>query len=184
MNAPGFNLQRFEPRFAANVVSWVRNARELFWLAPRTAYPLTPAKIVGWTRDCGTAFLLSTDDDPEPCAYGELNASRRNPLNMWLGHLLVDTHHRQKGVGRQLTRLLVDEAFRRCGAEQLALVVFPDNLPAIRCYMNCGFRLRGEEHQCLGTGRDRHRLLRFEMNARELAELEDTPRRKSCSPVG
>lgn len=184
MRAASYTLRPFEPFFASRVVSWVRDARELFWLAPATPYPLTPAKVTAWTRNRGKAFLLFAADELLPCGYGELNSATRDPHRMWLGHLVVATHRRRTGVGGHLTRALIDWAFQRGGAKRLTLVVFPANTAAIRCYLGCGFQLRGEEFQCFRGRAERHRLLRFELHAPHIAEAAASPGRSNCAGIG
>jgi ribosomal protein S18 acetylase RimI-like enzyme len=53
--------------------------------------------------------------------------------------------------------------FDRMSAERIILIVFPDDLPAIKCYRSTGFVQVSEEyHQFNGKGAE-HRLLRFEI---------------------
>lgn len=158
-----YTLEPFKPLFASTVASWVRSAQELFWLAPSSPHPLTAAKVASWTRNRGEAFLLYAPLDAMPCGYGELNPMRDDPTHLWLGHLIVDSQKRGKGIGRELTLALAARAFSRADTRKLSLVVFPENVPAIRCYERLGFRLRGEEFQAFQGQSQRHRLLRFEL---------------------
>ena len=179
-----YTLRPFEPSFASNVASWVRDARELFWLAPGTPYPLTPAKVTGWTRHRGMALLLFGADEALPCGYGELNPVRRDPRHVWLGHLVIDRARRREGLGRELTRSLIRWTFQRGRVDRLTLVVFPDNVPAINCYRDCGFRLRGEEFQRFQNLAEPQRLLRFEMRAADAAKTGLAPQRKTRARIG
>ena len=158
-----YSLRPFDPLYASAVASWASTRRELFLLAPSTPYPLTAAKVAGWPKPSGQPFLMFEADDLLPCGYGELNPMRRDPRQFWLGHLLVDPMRRSRGLGRRLTLLLAKWAFRKERASRLTLVVFPENVAAIRCYERCGFRFCGEEFQTFGGKPPRHRLFKFDM---------------------
>jgi ribosomal-protein-alanine N-acetyltransferase len=154
-------LLPFDPRYAERVVSWVRSPREAFWLAPRTTLPLTAEKVRRWAGPGRSPFMLITSDDPEPLAYGELNELRRRRDEYWLGHLIVDPRRRGRGLGRQLTQMLLHQAFQIRHARRVSLVVFPQNLAAIATYRAVGMRADGyETHRFRIRARPEH-LLRF-----------------------
>ncbi len=50
---------------------------------------------------------------------------------------------RGNGLGREITRLVLDWAFGPLGAHRVELEVLASNLRAIRCYAACGFRHEG-----------------------------------------
>ena len=50
---------------------------------------------------------------------------------------------RGRGLGREITRLVLDWAFGPLGAHRVELEVLADNDQAIRCYEACGFRHEG-----------------------------------------
>lgn len=54
---------------------------------------------------------------------------------------------RGRGYGRSVLHHLVEEAFRRLGAEELELVVDADNETALRLYLGAGFRV-WQENNC------------------------------------
>lgn len=163
----GDRLVPFDPLFGPTVASWVRSTEELFLLAPSTRSPLTAAKVARWTARRGRPYLMFGGDDDLPIAYGELNQMVGEIGHLWLGHLLVDPNRRGCGVGRRLTGLLVDQARNFLGAARLTLVVFPENVTAIRCYEGSGFRLAGEQRQRFGG--TRRRMLRYQYQAPNVA---------------
>jgi ribosomal protein S18 acetylase RimI-like enzyme len=157
----GLELRAFAAQHAPVVASWVRDAAELQWLAPATTFPLTAEKVLGWTSLRGQAYVLSPIQGEAVLAYGELNPLAAEPRDLWLGHLVVDPRQRGKGLGGRLLAALLEHGIMH-GARRLVLVVFPENIPAIRCYIRAGFRLKGpEEHRHAVTGA-RYSLLRFE----------------------
>jgi len=133
------------PCHADLVISWVCGPLEAYWLAPRTPPPLTAASVVQWQGPQRHAYLLLDDERGLPVGYGEVNVLNTQARRYWLGHLLVDPRHRGHGLGRTLTRLLLEEAFQRYGAQEVSLVVFPDNRRAIASYRAAGMLMDGHE---------------------------------------
>lgn len=163
------HVRSFQTRDAHEIADWVESREQLRWVAPSTDVPLTPAKVVAWKKSGGEAFVLVTGDQPEPIAYGELNPMRNAPHDLWLGHLIVRPDRRGQGVGRTLLTRLLELAFGRYAAKRVMLVVFPDNVAAIECYRRVGFQVIREEHHRFGGTGPRHRLLRLEIHAKDVA---------------
>jgi [ribosomal protein S5]-alanine N-acetyltransferase len=59
----------------------------------------------------------------------------------WIGLFVADL--RGRGLGRQITRLILDWAFSDLGLHRVELEVLATNHRAIRCYLACGFRQEG-----------------------------------------
>ncbi len=158
---PVCRLAGFDPVWAAHVVSWVRDPQEAYWLAPKTPPPLTADRLSAWRATGNEAFLLLEPGRAEPLAYGELNRLSNARREYWLGHLIVDPAARGQGLGVQLTRLLLREAFEQRGARRVTLVVFPDNVAAVRCYRLAGMYEDGVEWHAFPAYNRRECLLRF-----------------------
>jgi RimJ/RimL family protein N-acetyltransferase len=139
----------------------VQDEREAYWLAPKTAPPLTTADVRAWVSSAHEPLQLAHRELTYPLAYAELNILNHRPLHLWLGHLIVDPAWRGQGLGQAFTRQLLDRAFACHAARAVSLVVFPENLPAIRCYRAAGLRDGGYEwHNLPPYARD-VRLLRM-----------------------
>lgn len=154
-------LRPFDPLYAPVVASWVQTRIQLRWLAPRTQYPLTAAKVVGWTRRTGKAFLYFQPGEADPCGYGELNPMKGEPSHQWIGHVVVDIARRRQGLGRKLTEALTEIAFEQLGAKKISLVVFPENKPALDCYLQAGYALVAEEFQRFDSKSAPQRMIRL-----------------------
>ena len=149
------------------IVSWVRDAHELFWLAPKTPPPLTPAKVVAWPGPDGCPMLLYRERLSEPLGYIELNPMPGQKGHLWMGHCLIRPEHRGTGLGRLTLELMLEKAFLNELARTVSLVVFPDNTTAIRCYRAIGFRHIGEQVKYFpNTGRQ-HCMLEMRMTRKE-----------------
>jgi RimJ/RimL family protein N-acetyltransferase len=143
------------------VAGWVHSEQELLWLAPATPPPLTPEKVLGWLHKDREAFLLWPGNEDQPVGYAELGRMADRPDCMWLAHFLISRSHRGLGFGGSFLHLLLDRAVRGHAARSLTLIVFPDNLAAIRCYQRIGFESDGYETRYFRTVKRRHRLLRM-----------------------
>jgi ribosomal protein S18 acetylase RimI-like enzyme len=156
-----YRLEQFDAAHAALVASWVRDAREAYWLAPKTAPPITADDVRSWARRGHEQFQLVAPHSRLPVAYGELNVLDVQRGLYWLGHLLVARRRRRRGVGRALTNALLGRAFGHYAACQVTLVVFPDNVAARACYQKAGLHDDGWEVHQLTPYRRRVRLLRM-----------------------
>lgn len=154
-------LEPFHPRHADLVMSWVRDAREAYWIAPRTPPPLTADQVLNWQTPGHQPYLLYSSLRAMPVAYGELNMLGMGTARYWLGHLIVAADLRGKGLGQHLTRQLLEEAFLRRRAREVSLVVFPDNHQAIACYEKVGLRHAGFETHDFPAYKQRVRLVRM-----------------------
>ena len=56
---------------------------------------------------------------------------------------------RGRGLGREVTRLVLDWAFGPLHAHRVQLEVLAGNVGALRCYLACGFRVEGTRREAL-----------------------------------
>jgi RimJ/RimL family protein N-acetyltransferase len=56
-----------------------------------------------------------------------------------LGRVLIFLEERGKGLGEPLVRAVLDQAFAELGLNQISLLVFAFNQPAVRTYARVGF---------------------------------------------
>jgi RimJ/RimL family protein N-acetyltransferase len=154
-------LLPFEPQWAELVISWVRDAHEAYWLAPKTPPPLTPAHLSGWQAPGHTPYVLSQPASRDPIGYGELNRFERGQRQYWLGHVIIAPLARGRGYGVALTRLLLEEAFERRGARRVSLIVFPQNHAALACYRAAGMHDDGYEWHSFPAYGTREYLIRL-----------------------
>jgi len=156
------SLIPFDNLYAPTIASWIWDDRQLAWLAPSTQPPLTAVKVVSWKRPLSQRMLGTIKSNPLPIAYGELNPMSKDPGHLWIGHVVLDPNYRQRGLGRGFVEAICRVGWDQMGADRISLIVFPDNLPAIKCYQRVGFQEIGEEHHAFGGRGPRLRLLRLE----------------------
>jgi RimJ/RimL family protein N-acetyltransferase len=79
-------------------------------------------------EQCIGSARLSVDADQHCATYA-------------VGLFVAD--RRGRGLGREVTRLIVEWAFDALGVHRIQLEVVADNQRAINCYLSCGFRREG-----------------------------------------
>lgn len=164
-------LTPFAPSYAEDITSWVRDERELTWLAPGTVPPLTPEKVVAWGKDRDRRLLLWQPGADEPIGYAELNKMPVYAAQMWIGHFVLDPRRRGRSLGHCFAAALLASAFLECAATEVLLVVFPDNRSAIRCYERSGFQVAGQETKFFKTTQREHLFLRMSITATRFYQM-------------
>lgn len=161
----------FDSVFAPTIASWVRSDRELLWLAPRTRPPLTSAKVMAWARDRSSRILLWDAASASPVGYAELNEMPGERDHLWIGHLLASPQVRGRKIGHRFVHALLCRAFQDLMVRQVSLVVFPDNIAAIRCYEANGMQHAGREFKYVKETGARHEFLRMALTHRRFETL-------------
>ncbi|MBN2561849.1 MAG: GNAT family N-acetyltransferase [Phycisphaerae bacterium] len=151
----------FDALYAPKIASWVQSDEELTWLAPGTRPPLTAHKVMNWGNDRGRRLLFWGGRQDEPIGYSELNNMPGSPRQMWIGHFVLAPAHRGRAYGSQFARALLALAFRECSATDVLLVVFPENVAAIRCYERAGMVVTGRERKYFQATGNEHTFLRM-----------------------
>ena len=173
IDAP-YRLEPFRALHAEAVAGWVVSRRELFWMAPLSSPPLTPEKVRAWTAGAERGYVYLTTNH-EPIAYGELNPMPDLPGDLWIGHFVVAPRVRGRNVGRGFLGALLNEAFARGGAHTVALVVFPENLAAIRCYNGIGFVDAGRQRRRFPGSLRSHELRYMKISRQRYCHAADRP---------
>ena len=75
--------------------------------------------------------------------------------------LIFDPDAIGKGIGKEACRMLVKYAFDRLNANRVWLGVSEDNIRALKCYIDCGFKYEGRLVEELYYDGKYHDALRF-----------------------
>lgn len=108
---------------------------------------------------------------------GPINWVHRRAM---FGIMIGDKRFWGRGVGEEVTRMMVEYAFHRLNLHRVSLAVFAEHEAGIRCYRAVGFKDEGrfrEEMFVAGTYKDRlwMSLLRSEYKAKEAKGRAKTP---------
>ncbi|MBI1826717.1 MAG: GNAT family N-acetyltransferase [Planctomycetes bacterium] len=162
-----FALTPFQPTDAASLLQWVNTPTDLRWLAPNTSWPLTEEKIYEWTARGGQAFVLRSMPGRVVVGYGEVNAFAGRGRETWIGHVIIEPGRRGRGLGTALVGGMLQCAFVNRRASRVSLIVFPENVAAVHCYLRAGFRVAGSEHHRAADSPDLLSLTRLEMSSKD-----------------
>ena len=136
-------IRPYEPSDFDAMRDWLPDARaHAMWCANRFAHPLEQDNFEAVLREnaarSGDAPFVAVADDGRVCGFFcyALNPDTRVGL---LKFVVVDPARRGIGLGRAMLKLALEHAFNDTGARSVRLNVFPENLPALRCYEALGF---------------------------------------------
>jgi RimJ/RimL family protein N-acetyltransferase len=166
-----FRLTAFDTLMAPVVARWPQDDQELFWLAPKTPPPMSAAGVVAWAGPEGRPLLFYHGTQPEPIGYFEINPMPADFGHYWLGHCVLRPDLRGGGRGRLMISLGLELAFREQRAYRVSLVVFPENVPAIRCYRHAGFVNAGDQYKFFQTTGKQHRMLQMTIDRGQYLSL-------------
>lgn len=99
-----------------------------------------------WQVPASTFWLMA---DGVPVGQGNLRHRLTDALREAGGHIgyAVADHHRGKGYGKALLRLLLEEARRMGITEEILVTVYPGNIPSRRVAEANGGQLRRETEE-------------------------------------
>ena len=89
-------------------------------------------------RDEDNQFL-AIEVEGKYIGYCSIKNSKTWPGNFWYGISIGDPEYREKGLGSEVTKLMVDHTFHYLGARRIGLGTNSKNPRAIRCFASCGF---------------------------------------------
>jgi RimJ/RimL family protein N-acetyltransferase len=137
----------------------------------RLRHPIDPEEEDGygssWRREWdgrryhSREHLTAQREPPDPCVYtwavehdGQCIGSaglRVDPDQHCATYTvgLFVARLRGRGLGQQISRLIVSWAFSELGAHRIQLEVLASNARAINCYLACGFRQEGIRRQAV-----------------------------------
>lgn len=118
-----------------------------------SAGSLTLEQAEGWyRRACGSGNEWVIEVDGEAVgsarleAHGHATAAARYAIGIWRADL------RGRGLGEEVTRLVLRHAFGALGLHRVELRVLARNQAAVRCYRKCGFQVEGRLREVLFEG--------------------------------
>ncbi|MDX5373976.1 MAG: GNAT family N-acetyltransferase [Pseudomonadaceae bacterium] len=122
------------------VVSFVRNADELFYAFPRAHWPLTRAQLAAACAERRGSTLALLDRR----AAGFANFYQSEPGRYCaLGNLMIAPWARGQGVAQYLVGVMEQLARRDFAAQELRVSCFNDNAAGLLLYARLGYRPSG-----------------------------------------
>lgn len=138
------HLEQFTGADYDRLIGWVKDEKELvLFSGPVFRFPLTrdqlDAHAAAENRHLFKVIHISTG---QVIGHGEVLVKSGNSCHL-CNILIGDKEFRGKGYGKQLTQLLTAWSFVNPDVSEVSLNVYDFNMPAIKSYESCGFRIAG-----------------------------------------
>lgn len=130
------------------ILSWTKDAESFYkWSADRfgTFHPVSKEEFLRTVGNHAYVF----ERDGSPAGFFALRVPEGRSDTLRIGYVILDPGLRGKGLGKTMILTALQE-IRRLGKNRAELGVFADNLPALNCYISCGFiPMEGKESHFL-----------------------------------
>lgn len=151
-------LRKYKTSDAKAILNWLKNEYAFRqWSADRyEKYPITPDDMNHYYSQYNDdeLYKLAAVDEDEIIGHLTIRFIDDAKKVARLGFVIVDDTKRGKGCGKQLVSSALKYVFEELKAEKVTLGVFENNIPAIHCYLSCGFKMVKknitESYQCMG----------------------------------
>ncbi|RQW84439.1 MAG: GNAT family N-acetyltransferase [Geobacter sp.] len=118
------------------ICGFPQNEDELFFLYPKATYPLTPSQL----RTAVSSRSNSTVVEHSGEVVGFANFYRWGTGGCSIGNVIVSPANRGSGVGRYLIEQMIDIAFSKHRAAEVAVSCFNHNTVGLLLYPKLGFQ--------------------------------------------
>lgn len=141
-------LRPYKKSDAEYIISWLNN-EEIFslWGGERFGqFPITPDIINdkyfynnGDCEETDNFYPLTALDDNGPVGHFIIRYINGNNRILRFGWVIIDKNIRGQKIGQKMLKLGLKYSFEILKAERVTIGVFENNLPALHCYLSCGF---------------------------------------------
>ena len=128
------------------IVNWIEDERtHAMWCANLIPYPLEQENLSSFLSEIAVKFgdspFVAVDDEGHVVGFYCYSLNHETHEGM-LKFVMVDASVRGKGIGKEMIKLAVRNAFSDSEVIAVQLNVFPENARAKRCYEGVGFTER------------------------------------------
>ena len=118
-----------------HICSFARSAEELYFLAPRASFPLTPDQLAASIAQRSDSSVVCRGD----AVLGFANIYKREEGACYVGNVAVAPQARCQGVARYLMQRMAQLAVERYGASELRVSCFNPNTTGLLLYSRLGY---------------------------------------------
>lgn len=118
-----------------HICSFARSAEELYFLAPRASFPLTPDQLAASIAQRSDSSVVCRGD----AVLGFANIYKREEGACYVGNVAVAPQARRQGVARYLMQRMAQLAVERYGASELRVSCFNPNTTGLLLYSRLGY---------------------------------------------
>ncbi len=157
-------LRPYQTEDAKTIVRWIEDETTMRKLAANLydTFPLTAdtmnRQYEQYKSTHNMIALTAEDGQGAVCGHFVYLFRPEDPETARLCFVITDSTRRGQGIGTEMVRLAVANAFEQLGAARVTLCVFANNPAAHRCYRTVGFRelepvrqvsIMGESWECI-----------------------------------
>lgn len=117
------------------ICTFARSAEELYYLAPRASFPLTPEQLAASIAQRSDSSVVCQGD----AVLGFANIYKREQGACWVGNVAVAPEARRQGVARFLMQQMAQLAAERHSARELRVSCFNPNTAGLLLYARLGY---------------------------------------------
>lgn len=119
----------------AAICAFPHSAEELYYLAPRASFPLTPEQLAASIAQRSDSSVVCRGD----AVLAFANIYKREQGACWVGNVAVAPLARRQGVARFLMEQMARLARERHGASELRVSCFTPNTAGLLLYARLGY---------------------------------------------
>jgi RimJ/RimL family protein N-acetyltransferase len=139
-------LERFTNQDFARFISWIDNEKFMYQFAgPIFTFPIDESQLTDYISDNNRKIYRVIDKKSEKViGHAEINRIDYKNKNARICRVLIaDKNNRNNGFGQMIINELLKIGFKELELHRIDLGVFDFNKSAIKCYVNCGFKIEG-----------------------------------------
>ncbi|MDP4152773.1 MAG: GNAT family protein [Bacillota bacterium] len=141
-------MQRLRPYKDADaeyIIKWMEDESSFVkWCANHFQYPLTLEELHNYKdfhdKDEKSLLFTAVDENGVPMGHILFDKIDYSENSVHFGHVIVDPKVRGNGLGKEMLKLALQNAFDILGFSKATLAVFDNNGAAFSCYKKIGFR--------------------------------------------
>ncbi|ETT66146.1 GNAT family N-acetyltransferase [Paenibacillus sp. FSL H8-0457] len=119
------------------ICSFPQTPEELFYMSPRSEFPLTPDQILSLLENRFDPTVIFEESTGQVVAYANFYEDADGSL--WLGNVVVAPSHRGLGAAQKLLRTMMDIAKEKYEMERFYLSCHNTNSRGLVFYHKLGF---------------------------------------------
>lgn len=128
-----------------HIEGWIDDRRtHAAWCGDRIPFPICNDSFDNFCRageeQWGRSGFVATKEDGKQLGYFQFGINC-NDNSGFISFILVDPMERSRGLGQKMLSLAVKYAFCIANVDEIKLVVFDNNYPALKCYEKVGFSI-------------------------------------------
>ncbi len=117
-----------------------QSEEELFYISPRSVFPLTPDQIMNLAKDRFEPTVVINKATGEVVAYANFYSDESDKNSFWLGNVIVSPEYRGTGASQYLLNIMLEKAKNNLKIKKLKLACHNTNSRGLAFYSKYDFK--------------------------------------------